>query len=88
MNMRHRIRSMHYWRRYLAGNRWVAMNMRHRIRRMPLLYDLDWQKVQFAMPYTASGDNEIGKTFHAFDGTLQDDHFKAVFMIHMHMHGG
>lgn len=55
---------------------------------MPLLYDLDWQKVQFAMPYTTGGDNEIGKTFHAFDGTLQDDHFKAIFMIHVHMHGG
>ena len=63
------------------------MNVRPRIRRK-LLQDIDWQKIQFAVPYPARSNDQIGKILYAFNGAPQDDYFKAIIMIHMHMHSG
>lgn len=55
---------------------------------MSLLPDFDRYHVQLAVPNAARGHDKVGKIFNTLNRTSQDDHFKAVIMIHVHMHAG
>lgn len=53
---------------------------------MRFLVLLDWNDMQFAMPHTVGGHHLVRKKPDILNGAAQDRNFKAIVVIHMHMH--